>query len=572
MERDVRNAATRTTTQKSAASALALERPLPVALFGLLLITTLYALFFLSIQAGAAQDKSLPGTVNPSPFPFDGKYGYVDSSGRIVVPPRFDKAGLFSADSPACVKVGEKWGYIDAQGNMIVEPVFEWARDFSAKGLAPVKVGGKWGYINTKGEMVVKPSFDDADPFSDNGLAPVKIGDKKGYIDEKGEMVIKASFDATWGFHNGLAAVYLADKDTWGYIDEKGTMIIKPVYSIAYAFSPNGLALVLTDRQGKFGYINTKGEMVIKASFDEAAPFAANGLALIKEGETSSYIDAKGQKIIGLRFDCKYGCYDANGNPTGEPRISYAGTFAPNGLAAVQVGSPGKYGFIDERGHMAIEPAFAGTDGFQAGGLAVVYDGVGDVTMRVIDGTGNILLAGDRVDDIPVLRNGAGTVVWPPERAASTAETRVPWTGPGLFRLDPAAIPGTLPPPGAASGDGKPEPFEGFLATFAEDVNLLLKSVVFPLPVTVVLEDPKTGDYAPQTLIMQKDDSGAPLVPIFPSRKTREAEGREYKLTPQSDGRVTVTVFKEDTDWKVDYIFTWREGGWRLTAINDQSM
>ncbi len=153
-----------------------------------------------------------------------------------------------------------------------------------------------------------------------------------------------------------------------------------------------------------------------------------------------------------------------------------------------------------------------------------------------------------------------------------TSGALVPWTGPGLFRLVPAATPGALPAPSAVSGSGKPELFEDFLAVFAEDVNLQFKNAVFPLPVTVVQEDPKTGDHAPHTLIMQKDDSGAPLVPIFPSQKTREAEGRAYKITPQDDGRMTVSVFKEDTGRLVDYLFSWGEGGRRLSAIDDQSM
>ena len=66
----------------------------------------------------------------------DGKYGYADKSGALVIEPRFDGAMLFS-EGLAAVKIDEKYGYIDKAGEWVIEPTFSYATYFS-EGLAAV--------------------------------------------------------------------------------------------------------------------------------------------------------------------------------------------------------------------------------------------------------------------------------------------------------------------------------------------------------------------------------------------------------------------------------------------------
>jgi len=67
-----------------------------------------------------------------------------------------------------------KWGYIDKTGNIIIKPQFDRASAFS-EGLAGVKIGNKHGFIDQNGIIVIEPKFDKAWHFSE-GLAIVKIG------------------------------------------------------------------------------------------------------------------------------------------------------------------------------------------------------------------------------------------------------------------------------------------------------------------------------------------------------------------------------------------------------------
>ena len=54
------------------------------------------------------------------PVPLDDAYGYIDGSGAVVIPARFDAALPFEEDRAAVRLVG-KWGFIDRSGALIVE-------------------------------------------------------------------------------------------------------------------------------------------------------------------------------------------------------------------------------------------------------------------------------------------------------------------------------------------------------------------------------------------------------------------------------------------------------------------
>ena len=68
-----------------------------------------------------------------------------------------------------------KWGYIDTTGKEIVPCQYEWYGNFS-DGLAALYKDGKYGYIDTTGKVVIPFVFSHAGYFGD-GLAYVEIGE-----------------------------------------------------------------------------------------------------------------------------------------------------------------------------------------------------------------------------------------------------------------------------------------------------------------------------------------------------------------------------------------------------------
>ena len=84
------------------------------------------------------------------------------------------------ADGWAAVKKDGKWGFIDTQGTVMLDYQFEDALSFGQH-LAAVKQGRNWGYISLRGELVIEPIFLEARSFS-QGSAAVRTADGWKFI------------------------------------------------------------------------------------------------------------------------------------------------------------------------------------------------------------------------------------------------------------------------------------------------------------------------------------------------------------------------------------------------------
>jgi hypothetical protein len=247
----------------------------------------------------------------------NGKWGYADSTGRIVINPQFSMGNFFRN---GLAKVWDKKGivyFINSRGYKKSIPNAD--SDTFCEGLMPVKVNGKYGYVNEALETTIVPQFDYAGDFSD-GLASVKINNKYGYIDKAGNFQIQPQFDDAKEFSEGLAAIGFAkekrndlagisDVSLYGYINRKGEIVIKPSYDHASRFS-EGLAAVSTgsdvavigSSRGKCGYIDKAGRVVIELKFNDSQDFS-EGLAAVKIGQKFGYIDKDGRTIIPPAFE-----------------------------------------------------------------------------------------------------------------------------------------------------------------------------------------------------------------------------------------------------------------------------
>ena len=103
-----------------------------------------------------------------------------------------------------------KWGYIDKNGNVIIKPQFPEAWRFS-EGLAAVSINGLYGYINLDGEIVIDAIYEDARDFKE-GLAAVSLDGLYGFIDKEGNVVVDIIYEEVRDFNEGLAGVKLNGK------------------------------------------------------------------------------------------------------------------------------------------------------------------------------------------------------------------------------------------------------------------------------------------------------------------------------------------------------------------------
>lgn len=281
----------------------------------------------------------------------NGKYGYIDRNGKIVIKPQYEYAGSFS-EGLAFVYINGKLGYINRYGELAINNIFNDGFNFK-EGLAAVEIerdnNSIWGFINKTGEFVIQPNFESVGNFSEDRAVFWK-GNKSGVIDKKGNVIIEPKYDYIRDFKEDLAGISLNGKD--GFIDKNGSIVIEPKYEFTGNFN-GGLAPVCLD--GKYGYVDKTGKFIIKPKFQDAIDFS-EGMACVEIDNKWGFIDKTGEFVIQPRFEF------------GEFFSSFE-----EGLAIVQYmeGEDTKYGFIDRTGKLVIQPVFERTWGFKDG-LAVV--------------------------------------------------------------------------------------------------------------------------------------------------------------------------------------------------------
>lgn len=129
-------------------------------------------------------------------------WAYIDRQGKIIVRPLLvDNGPDYFAEGLVRFREQGRIGFIDTRGRIVIKPRFTYAAPFSG-GLAAVCLGctpradgeytrwegGHWGYVNKDGQVVIPPIYEVAEPFS-QGRARVRRGQHWIYIDAKGRVI-----------------------------------------------------------------------------------------------------------------------------------------------------------------------------------------------------------------------------------------------------------------------------------------------------------------------------------------------------------------------------------------------
>ncbi len=217
--------------------------------------------------------------------------GYIDHSGKWLIPPRFLIAMPFSEGRAFVSDDGETFRMIDAKGTSLSSDCFERARAFRA-GLAPVMKNGCWGFVDSHGSTAIPFAFDDAlAQHFKFGLAAVKVAGRWGFIDRMGSFAIKPYFEEVRPFAEGFAPVKFNGK--WGMLALGGGVRLNPKWD-ELGQLVNGLAAARIN--GKFGYIDPVGDWAIDPVYDKAKSFFGE-LALVHMGNAPAYVRCDGQVI-----------------------------------------------------------------------------------------------------------------------------------------------------------------------------------------------------------------------------------------------------------------------------------
>jgi len=338
------------------------------------------------------------------------KWGFADTTGKVVIPCQYEDAEPFRENMAAVVKDG-KFGFINKSGVRMVKPTFEEAEPFN-HGLAVVKTEKAYGLINKSGAWVLQPEYSDIFDF-ENSFARIVKEDKFGFINQQGTIVIEPIYDDASNFHQGLAAVNLEGK--WGFVDSLGLQVIPLEYD-EVGFFNQGLALVV--KNDLIGMIDQTGKLLLPVKFDYIA-LPSEGLVKTMLNDKCAYFNLLGKQIIAPASNCAPPVFGVDGFKEGLVRIDKRGKkgfmdkagkniipaiyddvhYFSNGLAAFRIKS--KWGYINKSGKKVIPASFDAVWPFENGIARVKLKG----KTGIINTDGKWLIQ-EELTDLIILQNG----------------------------------------------------------------------------------------------------------------------------------------------------------------------
>jgi hypothetical protein len=340
-----------------------------------------------------------------------GKLGFIDRTGRSVVPREYDLAEDFSDGMAAVNKGGTlmnfsrkngKWGYVDTTGKLVIPLIYDNQKPF-VKGTAVVANDldydgyGKYGLIDKTGKEVVPPGKyeyimrSDAEPkllwyrkdkkyglmndagtvltdavydnifFRNDGTAEVTQGKNYGVLDKNGKTIVPAKYSFVGNPENGYIHVIQYTYEH-GYYDTSGAEVIPAGGGIDTIWGVNEDMLIV-EKAKHYGFADMKLKKFISQKPYDAVGRFKEGLAAVSNNKKWGFVDKTGKETIALTFD------NCNGFSEGLAGVNKGATIEysfPQG---------GKWGFIDKTGKQVVPCKYDDAGSFTEGMASVNVGG-----------------------------------------------------------------------------------------------------------------------------------------------------------------------------------------------------
>jgi len=214
----------------------------------------------------------------------DGTVKTIDYQGRIlnrVDPPELDKLQEIFPEQEGMrgIKRDGKFGFIDSRGRLRIANRYDSLGNFH-EGLAAIKLIGKWGFVNMQDQIVINPNFERVTGFI-NGISIVRKNGKTGIIDKRGKILLSLEYDSIQ--HQPNKKLRLYKKGLVGLADQQGNILIEPRFDQLQELE-NGFVII--GREEKFGLISITGLSAIPPIYDALSYDAWRNLYLaLKESD-----------------------------------------------------------------------------------------------------------------------------------------------------------------------------------------------------------------------------------------------------------------------------------------------
>lgn len=284
-------------------------------------------------------------------------WGYVDSTGKVAIPPQFLKARPFAEGLAAVADTSGYCAFINKRGEMAFRtslPAAGWPflGNFRGGRCWFKGEGNRWGCYDRTGQVVISPAF-----FFEHE----ELNRLQAYTRDS---ILQTLFFLPMDFSHGVAAVRApGGTPEPAVIDTNGQRIpLAGAYQDIQPFDASGLAVVTARETGLRGLINAEGRELMAPAYREIAPFV-NGYARV-QAENG-----------------RWGLFDKEGKQAAPFQYVEIDTVS-EGMAAVRLNSRQAWSFIDTAGELRIRGPFDRTQPFYNGYTLVNNNGENQVINR----------------------------------------------------------------------------------------------------------------------------------------------------------------------------------------------
>jgi hypothetical protein len=326
-----------------------------------------------------------------------GLIGFIDSSGRVAIPPQFpamcgepERLPEFHEGLARARGDNGLLGYIDQMGRFAIAPQFQEIGDFH-DGIASVAAtpvnpaaNAAAAWIDHTGKALFKREYhlEAGNPLQgmpsartdfSEGMLRLREGDLWGFVDTTFKWVIPPKYLMVDDFHEGLADVWLAGPKE-ALIDKTGQEGVSLTDMQAGSSFSGGLVSVTSTLDHHWGIINRSGREVIPLKFLSAGPLG-DGYSSATKAEGSALFDSHGRQLTPFKFGFK---------------PAFSGGLVP----ATLTGPSMTFGYMNASGVWIIPPRFADASGF-SGKLARITLKTGD--FGYVNRRGKVVWSGGRM-------------------------------------------------------------------------------------------------------------------------------------------------------------------------------
>jgi len=125
----------------------------------------------------------------------NGLWGLKSAKDKVLIEPYFDEFYGFGSGTFAVVAKGDKFGYVDKSGKIVIPLIYEDAYDFEGD-YAVIQQDGKKGLITLKGEIKLMPGYEDLYTLAPyNQFYCAQLNSKYGIINMDGAVILPFDFE-----------------------------------------------------------------------------------------------------------------------------------------------------------------------------------------------------------------------------------------------------------------------------------------------------------------------------------------------------------------------------------------